>query len=222
MSSPEVVPLNDWIAYLFDHEVTDPAWHFDIDAPYIHLPPAAAAELISETFEKSARLLRPFTDAQLNQGFWFLVSNGGSDHMFCLPDASVPLPLRQRALRSFVPLFEQLMAARCTPVLSHLDEPGTSPLNAACYMWWDILPLHAAPDGDPQNAGFTDDVFSVLGQLLAIPHDACRESALHGLGHWIFYDAKGVAIIDAFLAREQNLRPELVAYAKAARTGCIL
>jgi hypothetical protein len=217
------VSLPEWITYVFDHEVTDPAWHFVLDAPDLKVSPARAAEFISETFENSGDLLRRFSDGQLNQAFWFLVSSGNSEYMFCLSDTLVPMALRQRTLRSFVPLFEQVMAARCTPVLSHLDEPDGSPLNSACYMWWDILPLVPAATAGPENATFADDdVFAVLTELLAIPHDACRESALHGLGHWTFSNAKGVAIIDAFLAREGDLRPELIAYAKAARTGCIL
>ena len=206
--------MSEWISYVFDHEVSDPAWHFTIDAPDLTVTRTRAAELISETFENSGELLQRFSDAQMNQAFWFLVSSGNSDYMFCLSDSSLPLALRRRALRSFVPLFEQVMVPRCTPVLSHLDEPGASPLNSACYMWWDLLPLNAAEDDD--------EVLSVLGWLLAIPHDACRESALHGLGHMIFRNPNGVPIIDAFLARERHLRPELITYAKAARTGCIL
>ena len=214
------VSLSEWVAYVFDHDVTDPAWHFDINAPYINLAPAAAAQLISEAFENGGELLRPFSDAQLNQGFWFLVSNGGSDYMFCLSDASVLLALRRRALRSFVPLFQQVMVPRCTPVLSHFDEAGASPLNSACYMWWDLLPLNwTAISAD---TAFVADVFAVLGELLAIPHDACRESALHGLGHSIFFTPGGAPIIDTFLEQNRDLRPELIAYAKAARTGCIL
>jgi hypothetical protein len=26
------ISLTDWIAHVFDHPVTDPAWHWDIDA----------------------------------------------------------------------------------------------------------------------------------------------------------------------------------------------
>jgi hypothetical protein len=36
-------------------------------------------------------------------------------------------------LRSFVPLFEHVMAARCSAHLCHLDEDA-NPLNDSCYM----------------------------------------------------------------------------------------
>jgi hypothetical protein len=62
----------------------------------------------------------------------------------------------------------------------------------------------------------------VLRRLLAIPHDACRESALHGLGHWAIYYPQVAQMIDEFLRNTPHLRPELVTYAERARTGCIL
>ena len=218
----EPVSLSQWIAYVFDHPVTDPAWHFSIDSPLLDPGPTRVAELIAETFEEGGELLQPFSDAQLNQAFWFLVNSGNSDYMFCLLDQSVPWPLRRRALRSFVPLYHQVMAARCSPVLSHLGELAESPLNSACFMWWDIIPLGGRPSGDRPDVALTDEIMAVLSELVEIPHDACRESALHGLGHWAWFNPKAPAIIDSFLARAQGLRPELIVYGTEAKSGYIL
>jgi hypothetical protein len=213
--------LSDWIAHVFDHPVTKQEWHWVDDAPQWEDGPGRIALFIAEAFERSGALFAPFSDEQLDQGFWYLVDNSCSEFMYSLVDQSVTPPLRLRALRSFVPLFEQVMAVRCSPHLSHLDEHGANPLNSSCYMWWDIFPIHGCPDV-PERAEFDSEVLVVRRRLLAIPHDACRESALHGLGHWSdFYP--GVAnIIDEFLNRTPNLRPELVAYAKSAKTGGVL
>jgi hypothetical protein len=135
----------------------------------------------------------------------------------------VAWPVRQRAWRSIVPLFREVMARRCTPALSHLDEPGASPLNLACYMWWDLMPVAPAPtSSDTSRRLLDDELLAVMTALLKIPHDACRESALHGLGHWALSEKRAVPAIDTFLARSADLRPDLLAYAKAARSGCIL
>jgi len=214
--------LDEWIRYVFDHPVTETAWHWDVDATYLTLPPAQAATLIAQTFERSAELLRPFTDAQLNQGFWFLVSNTCSNYMFCLTDKSVALPMRQRALRSFLPLFRDVMAARCTATLSHCSEPG-SPLNSACFMWWDLLPYEGSWTVGLPPEPIHAEALAVLGALLEIPHDACRESALHGLGHLAFIlPEAAAAVVDAFIERSSDLRPELLDYARQARIGHVL
>jgi hypothetical protein len=204
---------------VFDHPVTNPEWHFALDSPYWDVAPEVAAGLIAESFERGGVLLQPFSDAQLNQAFWFLLSSGNSNYMFCLTDASVAWAVRKRALRSFVPLFRNVMAVRCSPSLSHLDESGATALNSACYMWWDLIPIGI---GDPSDRVLHDEVLAVLAEIVDIPHDACRESALHGLGHWARYHPGVSGTIDRFLEGTKNLRPELVAYAKQARTGCVL
>ena len=210
--------LDKWIEYVFDHPVTNPAWHWATDAPEWDGPPAQVATHIAETFEESGRLLARFSDEQLNQAFWFLVCSSCSVFMCALVDPGVPSPSRLRALRSLVPLFEQVMAARCSPHLSHLDEPGANPLNSACYMWWDILPIHGCP-GEPARAEFDAEVLEVLRRLLAIPHDACRESALHGISEWSKYDHQVSGMVEHFLACTPDLRPELASYAQRAKVG---
>jgi hypothetical protein len=36
--------LDQWIRFVFGHPVADPAWHFDIDAPYHELSASRSAE----------------------------------------------------------------------------------------------------------------------------------------------------------------------------------
>lgn len=213
-------PLSKWIAYIFDHPVTDPAWHWAQDAPQWNGTPEQIAAFIADTFERSGELLSRFSDEQLDQGFWFLVSNTSAGFMYSLVEPTVALSLRLRALRSFVPLFEQVMAARCSPHLSHLDERGANPLNSACYMWWDILPIHGRPE-QPERTEFDSEVLVVLRRLLAIPHDACRESALHGIGEWSVYYPSVADIVEEFLSGTPNLRSELISYAEHAKVGNI-
>jgi hypothetical protein len=85
-------------------------------------------------------------------------------------------------------------------------------------MWWDLLPIIGQPK-DPLRTVFDAEVLRVLSELLVIPHDACRESALHGINHWRPYYPDMVGIVDDFLSRNPHLRPELIAYAQGARTG---
>jgi len=210
--------LAKWIEYVFDHPATDPAWHWAPDAPEWGEPPAQVATHIAEAFKDSGRLLARFSDEQLNQAFWFLVSGSCSEFMYALVDPAVPSSSRLCALRSFVPLFEQVMAARCSPHLSHLDEHVANPLNGACYMWWDILSIHGCPE-EPARAEFDAGVLMVLRRLLSIPHDACRESALHGISEWSVYYPQVAGTVEDFLVCTPNLRPELASYAQRAKVG---
>jgi hypothetical protein len=226
--------LQAWIEHVFDHDASAKDWYFAEDAREWPEPRGEVPGLVAETFERAGELLARFPDDQLDRGFWYLVGDASpADFMQTLADENIPAATRVRALRSFVPLFEQIMAVRCTPHLSHTNEPGGSPLNSSCFMWWDLLRFnlwHWPLDGRGMRTqswiDFHSEIIVVLRRLLAINHDACRESALHGIGHLSgdyperrkqFSD-----VIDEFLNSSVELRPELVAYAECARLGELL
>jgi hypothetical protein len=221
-------PLQTWINLVFDHPVTDLEWYWSPEVPAAfaggndwHEAPENIVNHIAETFENASELLSRFSDQQLDQGFWFLFGNSRPDFMRLLLDPGISFPIRLRAMKSFVPLFEQVMAARCSRHLAHLDEPGANPLNSACYMWLDEL-LDRFRPAKLSLSQLDRELISVLGSVLNIPHDACRESALHGIGHWVGRYPELAVIVDKFLSGTPGLRPELAVYAERARAGNVL
>jgi hypothetical protein len=97
-------------------------------------------------------------------------------------------------------------------------------------MWWDLLryriwKTHPAPQNPtaPEYAPLFAEIVAAMRGILAIPHDAFRESAIHGLGHlardYPLHRKQFAGILDEFLRRTPNLRPELIAYAQNARLG---
>lgn len=74
--------LRSWIDYVFDHPVSDPAWHWAPEAARLTLTPTREAELYAETFERSEEMLQRFSSAQVDQGLDYLTSNMCSSHMF--------------------------------------------------------------------------------------------------------------------------------------------
>jgi hypothetical protein len=229
--------FEQWVAFVFDHPLPNPGqpnWYHDVNAlgdddvwwDISAYPQTTIAYLIM-LFENAPVVLAPFSEAQINQGLWYLVNNSCSDHMFALLDTRVSWPERKRCLFAIFTLFERFFAPRCSPHLSHLDtlESDTdhvSPLNLICYMWWDILPLYGQPQV-PGRQEIDAACLEVMRLTLDLEVDACRESALHGLGHWAHeYRQQVETTINAWLARHQELEEELKAYAFAARRGRVL
>ncbi|MDB6069098.1 MAG: hypothetical protein JWL81_269 [Verrucomicrobiales bacterium] len=173
----------DWINHVFDHPVADSAWHWDVDAPSFSAEEPEIAELIELTFCNSATDLQRFTDAQLNQGLWYLASPACSDYFFALRSKEVPLARRLSAIASITVLYRDCFQPRCTQTLSHLDQQPSSPLNAICYMFWDICPISYLCDY-PDEQQLADACFAVLADTFAIEHIACREAAIHGYGEF--------------------------------------
>ena len=86
----------DWVRHVFDHPVTDPAWHWDIDVDTSEPPASKSVEYQTELFQSPVRALAAYSDAQINQGLWYLVSNSCSDYMFALIEPGVAWDERRR------------------------------------------------------------------------------------------------------------------------------
>ena len=85
-----------------------------------------------------------------------------------------------------------------------------------------ILKCHALPS-DPNLRRLCGTALATMEHILGLGLLACQESALHGLGHWQRQHASEVVrIIDAFVLSQTELDPRLLAYANAARCGCVL
>ena len=215
--------FEEWVEHVFDHPVDDlrNAWYWDMDRDSWEEDTAVMVDYLTRAFENAAVILEPYTDAQLNQGLWFLASNACSNHMFALMNESIPWVARQRCIGSFHQLYEQCFARRCSPHLSHIDEPGANPLNMVCYMWWDINPIYAGPD-DPAKRDLAEAVLQVMDSTLQLDSIACRESALHGLGHWQHaYPGRVGEIIDRFSMTRPEMPEKLRSYMTAAYTGYV-
>jgi hypothetical protein len=89
-------------------------------------------------------------------------------------------------------------------------------------MWWDEFPIYGRPE-DPARSEIDKECLAVLEFALSLESIACRESALHGLGHWANYYPEIVRrVIGSFVESHPNERQELIAYAQNAREGGIL
>jgi hypothetical protein len=223
MSKPiDHLSFEQWVYFIFDHPEEGPAWYADPDAPYWNGPAALTAEYVIRLFEDPAIALEGFTDAEVNNGLWYLISPGLGEHMRCLDDPSLAIGTRVRCIRSCESLFRKLFLPRCSPHLSHRDEPGSNALNSVCYMWWDILPVYGGPRPE-DRVTLHEATLDTMEAVLEMPSIACQESPLHGLGHWhSFFPQRTETLINRFLADHLHARSELLAYARSARCGCVL
>ena len=218
--------FEDWVEHCFSHDVPlhGPAWHFDLESDLWCGSPAETVGHITRLFEDPEPPLAYFSDAQIAQGLDYIINNAAGDLLASIREPSIPIDARLRCARSIARVYDRLFAPRCTQHLSHLNrgDMPVGPLNGVCYMWWDTVPALAAPD-DPNHKPMNAAMLDLWRHALSLDSIACQESALHGLGHWSFHDKAAVAsIVDAYLKAHHNLSPELVAYAKAAKSGCIL
>jgi hypothetical protein len=216
--------FHEWLEHAFGREVRfhQTPWYFDPDHDWWDPTPAQAITYLTRLFENPEPALDGFADRQIAQGLTYLVNTMASGDSGWFYTAKVPVRDRVRCVEAIAPFFERLFRPRCTPHLSHLSEADAGPLNGVCYMWWDVFPSLALA-GDPHRSVLHVAALSTMRRILHLDSLACRESALHGLGHWQpEYEERVAAIIDDFCETYPETDPRLLVYAKSARCGCVL
>ncbi|SFH98971.1 hypothetical protein SAMN04487925_1011427 [Bradyrhizobium sp. cf659] len=95
-------------------------------------------------------------------------------------------------------------------------------LALAAGVLGDVFPCLALAD-DPDLPTLHDYALRAMERILQLNSIACRESALHGLGHWQRdYSEKVTQIIDRLCEAHSKADLRLLAYAQSARCGCVL
>jgi hypothetical protein len=187
------------------------------------VPQELTAEYLAQTFETPQMWMNKFSLQQVADGLAYTWNPSLGDDCFLFVNDSIPWKLRKRMIQGLMPLYRRCFTKLCHPGLCHLNECKDNPLNGVCYMFWDVCPLCPQPENravhDKDN-----ECLRVMEQTLQIDHDACRESALHGLGHWASsYPSRVESIIQQGLKTvRKRLRKELLDYAKNAQIGDVL
>jgi hypothetical protein len=217
MSADRPDRYDEWLRYMFGRtdETCDPfdlRWNFDA-------PPPLLADLVTHTFQNSGADLAAFTDRKVALGLEGILFSNFGDIAHVLTGADVSESRKLAILRSLAVLYRDCLARRSPPVLGHLSETADNRLEFVTYMLWDVTPFDVMA---VQTQPRLEALIEVFTATLRLSNDACIESALHGLGH-LGGPGRGKAqtVIDDWLNEGPQVRPELIAYARAARGGCI-
>ncbi len=209
-----------WLDLAFTRPEQD--WTED-EIAFVHrMEPADQVACLERVFVDADEAFALLTDEEINRGLWAVIGSG-VDYMRVLLGPPVPWGERERVIETIPSFFSNFMTKRCDEHLSHRDRgtQGGRPLNSICYMWWDCMPTWGSDEG-AESAQVHRALLACMERILAIPHVACQESALHGLGHWFGqYPNEVTRIVDGYLARNPDLPEPLKNYALSARCGCV-
>lgn len=203
--------FDEWVEFVFDHPVTDPAWHWSDEWEHYASDGVKLLRYLIRLFREPSFLFEKYSPAQLEQGFWFISGLLCLARFMGLPwQKNLPWKLRRDLIESMFDLFERFFALNA--------------LDTSCFMWWDGLAYgYHMTDGKPDDANgarVQQAMFETLKRILYLESRACRMSALHGLGHLKHPELEKT--IDGFLAAHADVDEELRQYALACRTGKIM
>ncbi len=219
--------FEQWLRASFDHVPTkadeEPDWYwqegFDSYWEQLGITDAVAVKYLTWLLLEPEHL-SPYSLEQIAQGIWFLIGGSSpSNTSQALLESAVSLDERVACIHAMTEFFRKFVKP-ASP--GPADRNTKLPFPMACYMWWDILPLRPFPgDPLPGEPELHDASVNVMTEILELPSDLCRISALHGLNHWHEHYATQVeATIDRFLLNAAEISQNIREYAKGARAGC--
>lgn len=201
--------FEDWVAAVFDDSVEDP-----------FPPPAEDLAHLTRLFGDPGAALEGLTDEEIGIGLWSVLDSGGAGTALALGDGSLPLEERIACIRLIPGVYRDLFVPRCEERLGHVGEQ-VGRLEMICYMFWDVAVIGGAP-GTREGNLIEDAALDVLERIARMPHAACQESAIHGLGHRVRrHPERGPQALERWLRLDVARDPRLLDYARYARSGCI-
>lgn len=217
-----------WISWVFDHPVDEPnPWYWNYSGPVIAPEGGQALQYLTTLVGDARQVLKPFSNAQCDQGLNFLLNRICCDHLGSYlfdtwVDESLPWADRKASINSVKTFFSEFYPSRCPEQFVPGPDgwKNADPLHRSCFMWWDLVGPNPAAR-EPVQQQVAEACLDVLAEILDIEFRPCWWSALHGLGHWGEYNReKSSGLIEAFIAkRKHQLGEKLQKYAETAKIG---
>jgi len=205
---PRAERFAKWVADVFG--LSPSGWYPEVPdfGAWRDLAPSEILAFLTWALEAPNESFGRFDDDSIAQGLLFIIHHDYTSWADTLLDEDLPFSDRARGIDAMVTFFRRFVAERSTPSRN---------LSAVIYMWWDLFPSWGSDDSPTDEA-----LLRAMTAILDIESPRCQSSALHGLNHWTTgYRREVAAIIDAYLARNPSLDPELVRAAHAAKEGAI-
>jgi hypothetical protein len=194
--------------FIFGHPAPDDpnsnGWYWDVDLTF---DPREQVAHLTAIFRNAADLRSRYSPGQLEEGFWYLISDADGGLCDLLWNTAVPWGARAQLIDATVALYRDLFAVDA--------------LDTSSHMFWDGIAYDYGLTRDPktnaEDCRVQDAMYDALVQILLLDSLACQRAALHGLGHLRHRETEKA--VESFLARNPKLSEKDRAYARTCASG---
>lgn len=133
---------------------------------------ATFVRLCTGLFDRFGELSAGYSDDRIAQGLWMVTGYPYFLVLYHLSDRDLPVELVVRCVRALYHPYADHLAPRAAKL-------SAEPLD----MLWDENWTNASSNFEGARSEVVEVVFETLERILALPDQACRNAALHGLHH---------------------------------------
>ena len=207
----------DFVDFLFDRpaNITCLKLFFQDDFIAPEFDNKVIIEHISRVFHDIENLSGLYSEEQLVNGLEYLIDSACGLVCYSFLSSEVAHSSRITAIASMYDVFEKVFDKKCTNTDAPLDRTASS-YNYLCEMWWDVFPRHGFPR-NPDMESIDRTILNTITTIFLLENEACKKSALHGLGHW---HSEYPEEVEAFITSQKHKIPEsLKVYSERAMAG---
>jgi hypothetical protein len=202
----------DWMSFTFDHAPAteeEERWYFkDESSSYYFKDPLLVLHRAAKLMENADLLVSRYKPAQIEQGFWCLIS--GFDLSELLEDSELDFEPRRRCIAALEQLYLRLLRRSG---FEHLALDFLHPITAG---------YHERPDAiesDDQEL-IRELLLEACCGVLRMRERACFLGAARGLGR--LRHPEGARLLETVLEDRQDLGAQDIEYARACLRGGLL
>jgi hypothetical protein len=211
-----MMTYGEFVEFLFNRAGDRKEWYFAEDFVQPEFEADVQVDFATRVFTDAEQLARKYTERQFCLGLNYLINPACSSFCYSFVDTSVEEVKRVSVIDSMYTVFKEVFNDKCTELSSKSAAVGPATFSFLCYMWWDVFPRHGTPPNVDLES--TDRAILItLEKIMSLDSLGCKESALHGLGHWYFAQPE---FVERVIDRNGEKMPmALREYSKNAREG---
>jgi hypothetical protein len=213
-----MMTYGEFVEFLFSRADDRKEWYFAEDFVQPEFEADMQVDFATRIFTDAEWLASKYTESQFCLGLNYLINPACSSFCYSYVDTSVEDAKRVSVVDSMYAVFNKVFNEKCTELSSESATIGPANFSFLCYMWWDVFPRHGAPPNlDLESTDRT--ILATLEKIMSLDSLGCKESALHGLGHW--HSARPELVERVIDRNSAKIPVALREYSKSARKGSV-
>lgn len=214
-----VKSFDNLISFLLLRNDSDFEWYYKDDFWDPEFDNNKMVGFISEFYSRVTKISKDHSQSSIYHALNYTVNTTCGHLGYLISNEAIEAERRVELVDSMFILFRDYFNSECANTSIRNKVGFNQTINMVCYMWWELVSWQGIPYRHDMKS-IDESILKCLENILRLDNEACKESAIHGLGHW--YDSYPERVESIIAGNRDAIPIELKDYATQAVTGRVL